>query len=231
MRAEEVGGRGRQDEADREPGRERERDAGDGRERRGEQDFGNDRGQRRAEEGGVEVGAERFAAEPCVERDAGDDRPDVEQVLAEEPKAQHQEETGDRRARHRRTGAPVDERRREREQPGADAPAANAADAEIVGEQRIPRGENRAEAAENFGRRLDDQAERHEGCGVSRDDAEDEAVGHGSRLALIGRNRHAVSSVAILAEIFVARLAGLRKGGSDRAIEPDRSARGCRRPW
>lgn len=38
-----------------------------------------------------------------------------------------------------------------------------------------------------------------EGCGIGRDDAEDEAVGRGAGFALIGRDRHAVSSAANLA--------------------------------
>ena len=58
--------------------------------------------------------AHRLAAKAGVEGDARDDRPDVEQVLAEQAEAEHEEQAGDGRAGHLRPGAPIDERRGER---------------------------------------------------------------------------------------------------------------------
>ena len=52
-----------------------------------------------------------LAAEARVERNARDDRPDIEKVLAEQAEAEHEKESRDGRARHLRAGAPVDERR------------------------------------------------------------------------------------------------------------------------
>ena len=126
------------------PVTERERDADHRREVGGEQDLGKNRRERAAEERRIEMRTEGLAAEPRVERNARDDRPDIEKVLAEQAKAEHEKESRDGRARHLRAGAPVDERPGKRQQPCAHTTPADSADAEIVGEQRVAGGQDRA---------------------------------------------------------------------------------------
>ena len=139
---------------------------------------------------------ERLAAEASVERDACDDRPDIEKVLAEQAEAQHEKESRDRCARHLRARAPVDKRPGKRQQACAHTTPANSADAEIVGEQRVAGGQDRAEAAQNVGRGLNEEAENDKGGGVGCDDAQDQTVGRQARLMMLARPRH-VSSAAI----------------------------------
>jgi hypothetical protein len=90
MRPGQMRGRGRKNEADRKPGRERKRDADHGREGGGEQDLRKNRGERAAEERCIEVRMKGLAAEPGVERNACNDWPDIEKVLAEQAEAQHE---------------------------------------------------------------------------------------------------------------------------------------------
>jgi hypothetical protein len=85
-----------------------------------------------------------LAAEARVERDARDDRPDIEKVLAEQAEAEHEKESRDRRARHLRAGAPIDEHPGKRQQPRAHTSPADSADAEVIGEQRVAGGQDRA---------------------------------------------------------------------------------------
>ena len=144
MRPGEVRGRGRKNEADRKAGRESERDADHSREVGGEQDLRKNRRERAAEERRVEMRTEGLAAEPRVERNARDDRPDIEKVLAEQAEAEHEKESRDGRARHFRAGAPIDERPCKRQQPCAHTSPTDSAHAEIVGKQRVAGGQDRA---------------------------------------------------------------------------------------
>ena len=144
MRPGEVRGRGRKNEADRKAGRESERDADHSREVGGEQDLRKNRRERAAEERRVEMRTEGLAAEPRVERNARDDRPDIEKVLAEQAEAEHEKESRDGRARHLRPCAPVDEGRCKSQEPCAHTTSADSADPEIVGEQGVAGGQDRA---------------------------------------------------------------------------------------
>jgi hypothetical protein len=85
VRTGEVGSCGRKNEADCKPRRESERDTDRRGEVRGEQDLGKNRRERAAEERRIDVRTKGLAAEPRVERNARDDWPDIEKVLAEQP--------------------------------------------------------------------------------------------------------------------------------------------------
>ena len=154
---------------------ERERD------RRAEQDLGKDRRERGAEKSGIDMRGERLPPESGIEINAKNDRPHVDEVLAEEAKSQHQEQRRHRGAGDPGAGPVVDEGRGERQQPGVDATAADAADAEIIGEQRIARRDDVGEAAEQRRGRLEREPEEHEGGRIGRDDHEDRALGRRPR--------------------------------------------------
>ena len=121
---------------------------------------------------------ERLAAEPRVEPDAGDDRPDVEQILAEQPEPEDEEQAGDRRAGHLRLRAVIDEARAQRQKAGVDARRADAADAEVVGEQRVAGRDDGDETAQHVVRTVDDEAEHDERGGIRAHDPQDHAVRH-----------------------------------------------------
>ena len=100
-------------------------------------------------------GRERLAPEPRVQPDAEDDRPDVEQVLAEQAEAEHEEQARDGGAGDLRLRDAIDEARAQRQQAGVHARRADPADAEVVGQQRIARRDDLDQAAQHLRRAVD----------------------------------------------------------------------------
>ncbi len=193
VRPEQLRRRRGQDEADDEARDHRQRHPELDRQRGAEQDLGKDRGERGAEERGVDVGGERLAPESRVQEDAEDDRPDVEQVLAEQAEPQHQEQAGDRRAGDLGRRDAVDQAGGQGEQAGVRAGRADAAHAEIVGQQRIARQEDVDEAAQDPVGTVDDETEHDERGRVRGNEAQDDAVGQRPDVGCLhGFNGHAV---------------------------------------
>jgi hypothetical protein len=71
---------------------------------------------------------EWLAAEARVKRNAREDRPDIENVFAEQAEAEHKKKSGDRRARHLRARPPINERGCKGQQPGAPTTSADSPD-------------------------------------------------------------------------------------------------------
>ena len=176
VRLEELCGGRDQDEADGEACADGEGDAKLDGQRRAEQDFREDGGQCSAEERGVDMARKRLPLESREKEDAEDDRPDVEQILAEEAKAQDKEQAGHRRTRDLRLRHVIDDTGAQRQQAGVHAGGADAADPEIIGEQGVARRDNLDQAVQYLRGAIDREAEDNERGGAGTHDAKDRAL-------------------------------------------------------
>ncbi len=140
-----------------------------------EQDLRDDGRERQAEERGVDMGGERLLPEPGVQEYSEHDRPDVEQVLAEQREPEHEKQARHRGTRHPRSGLVINQTCAQGQQPGIDAGGPDPADAEIIGEQRVTRRQYLLEPADDFGWRVDQQSEGHEGRRVRGHDQQDDS--------------------------------------------------------
>ena len=124
---------------------------------------------------------EGLAPEFRIEIDAEYDGPHVDEVLAEEAEPQNPEQSGHRRAGDPGIRPPVDRGGGENQKPSIHAPAADAANAEVIGEERVARREDVGEAAKQRRGRLEHEPEKEEDSRVSRDDQDNRAFGRRPR--------------------------------------------------
>ena len=181
VRVEQVRRAGHQHEAQQQRGGHRQRQADVQRQGRAEQDLGEDRRQRGAEEGHVDVLGEGLALVARVGDTPATMNQTLSRFLPNRREAQHQEQAGHRRAADDRARAPVEGQRRQRQQPGIDEGRADAAQADVVGDERVARAQDGDQAVPHLLRRVDGQAEGDEGQREQRHDGQQlvPRAGHG----------------------------------------------------
>jgi len=129
---------------------------------RTEQDFRENGRQRSAEERGIDVRCKGLALESCVEIDTEYDKSHVQDVFPEQAEPEDQEQARNGCSAYRGCLKVIDGDRHQGQQARIHEGCAEATEADLVGDERIPGSQDGDQAAKYDRRRVDNQTEQYE---------------------------------------------------------------------